>query len=111
MPIRERYNKIDTDIDSKIQSDAHKRFILGAVKVFNFVDNSDQTLSRKKQYVRVLVDSLEPYELLYLLSCIFVSFPKVRRRLRKYSPALSIRKDSFISGFVHDYFCKHGRSE
>jgi hypothetical protein len=105
--IRDRYKKVVEIVDESVKTDVEKRFCIGAVRLCNFIDESDQPLSRKKYYMRIMFEILEPHETIYLLSCIFVSFPFVRRKLRKYMLAFSIKRESFVSGFVHDYFCKN----
>jgi hypothetical protein len=104
--VRNRYKKVVEIVDSNIKTDVEKRFCIGAVRLCSFIDDSDQPLSRKKYYMRIMFEVLDPHETIYLLSCIFVSFPFMRRKLRKYMLAFAIRRESFISGFVHDYFSK-----
>ncbi|KQT67852.1 MULTISPECIES: hypothetical protein [unclassified Pseudomonas] len=103
LPARKRIKEIGNAARRHLGNDRDKKAILRALQVFAFVNGSSLSLKRKKYYFSLLLDSMEPCEIVMFITMAFIS-PKTRKKLKAYSPAATLKSEFFVSQTVCSYY-------
>ncbi|MFK9003983.1 MULTISPECIES: hypothetical protein [Pseudomonas] len=103
LPIRLRLIEIKKDVRKHLDNDKDKKSIIKALKVFSFLKGSNLSEKRKKYYFSIMVDAMEPCELVMFLSMAFNS-RSGRKSVRAYAPLSNLKREFFVSKTVSDYY-------
>ncbi|MDF9773694.1 hypothetical protein [Pseudomonas baetica] len=103
LPVKKLMKEVKQHVSAELRSDQVKMAMLRAWKVFNFIENSSLGKTKKEYYFSLLVDAMEPCELVIFITDSFCMGVE-RKSLRPYKPATSIRAQFFPATLVHDYF-------
>lgn len=103
LPVKVKLKEIGVVANRHLGNDRDKKAILRALQVFAFVNGSNLPQKRKKYYFSLLVDSMEPCEIVMFITMVFIS-PKTRKKLKAYSPAENLKKDFFVSKIICSYY-------
>ena len=103
LPLRIRLREIEVHVNNNLDNDKHKKVIMRVWRVVNFISGSSLSAGRKKYYFSILVDAMEPCEVVILLSMIFLS-RRGRKRLREYCPSSNMKSEFFVADIVCHYY-------
>ncbi len=103
LPIKARIKEIDAHVKMILNPDRHKKVIMRVWQVFHFINRSNLPLARKRYYFLILVDAMEPCELVIFLSAAFLSRAN-RKNVKLYAPSKNVKPQFFVAEVVHEYF-------
>ena len=103
LPVKKMLKEVKLHVSTELKSDRVKMVMLRAWKVFNFIDSSSLDIPRKEYYFSLLLDAMEPCEIVIFITDSFWNGLE-RKSLKPYRPAVSIKAQFFPAEFIHDYF-------
>lgn len=103
LPSKTQVKAIKTHVKATVVGDKVLSPFTRASKVFYFIDGSSLSKKKKSYYFSIFKDAMEPGELIIFLTLSVLS-PRLRRRLRVYRPASSIKEAFFICQNAYLYF-------
>ncbi|MBZ9780873.1 hypothetical protein K9857_04815 [Pseudomonas sp. REP124] len=103
LPIKTRIKEVYAHVKMVLNPDRHKKIIMRVWQVFHYINRSKLPLDRKKYYFLILIDSMEPCEVVIFLSAAFLSRTH-RKNVRLYSPSNHLHPQFFVTEVVHEYF-------
>ena len=103
LPVKKMLKEVKLHVSAELKSDRVKMAMLRAWKVFNFIENSSLDRIRKEYYFSLLLDAMEPCEIVIFITDSFWNGLE-RKSLKPYRPAVSIKAQFFPAELIHDYF-------
>jgi uncharacterized membrane protein len=103
LPIKAQIKAVEAHVKATVVGDKFFTPLSRARKVFDFIDGSSLSRKKKKYYFSIFKDAMEPGELIIFLTLSVLS-RRLRRRLRVYRPASSIKEGFFICQNAYMYF-------
>jgi len=103
LPIKARIKEIDVHVKMILKIDRYKKVIMRVWQVFHYINRSKLPLARKRYYFSILVDAMEPCELVIFLSVAFLSRAN-RKSVKLYAPSKNLMPQFFVTEVVHEYF-------
>lgn len=104
LSLRMQVKEVRSHISAVFNKDKIIKTMARAWKVYRFLDGAKLPDARKKYYFSIMVDAMEPCELIIFLSSTFAVKNK-SKGLKKYLPGKSIRKEFFPAGVLYNYYC------
>lgn len=105
LPLRDQVKNSKAHVRLVLKNDKISKAVARVCKVFYYLDGSNLPRKRKEYYFSLVMDAMEPCEIVMFLSSAFV-VRGLRRKVKKYRPAKIIQRQFFAIGIIHDYFCE-----
>ncbi|KAE9643025.1 hypothetical protein [Pseudomonas sp. PB106] len=103
--LRNQIRNVKKHIKEVFVKDKLSKTMARAWKVYHFVDGSSLKFSRKKYYFSIMVDAMEPCELVLFLSSAF-AVRGLAKGVKKYVPGKVIKREFYPSGLLFNYYTR-----